>query len=209
MYPAAALLVACGLERGTDVSEAALKRIEKAIGKLSLQQQEICAKLVALEERVEKIGAGNGASREEVIRFLDQFRAGEALGEASLGAWIEASDTPCLRGGLRTIQLREGFHARLLEQRIKELGGSAEAEIPEDVYSRIMQQLGSREQADAEKLRDFVARYPDIDAALRPIHELADRLESDQETQSLLRTIAQDERSTLEFLTDACKLLNG
>ena len=31
----------------------------------------------------------------------------------------------------------------------------------------------------------------------------------DEETQALLRTIAQDERSTLEFLAEACQQLNG
>ncbi len=48
----------------------------------------------------------------------------------------------------------------------------------------------------------------DPEAALKPIDDLADRLDHDQETQSLLRTIARDERSTLEFLTETCALLN-
>ena len=33
-------------------------------------------------------------------------------------------------------------------------------------------------------------------------------IDDDPETQSLLRTIAQDERSTLEFFQQACKLLS-
>jgi DNA-binding ferritin-like protein len=190
------------------MSEQALKRIEKAIAKLGEQQAEICERIMGLEQRVSGSGGKAGASREETIAFLDQFRAGEALGEASLGAWIEVSDTTCVRGGLRTVQAREGMHARLLEQRIKELGGTPEAEVPEAVYSAAMEQAGSREKTDAQKVKDFVARFSDIDAALAPIHELADRLDDDPETQSLLRTIVQDERSTLEFLTDACQQLN-
>ena len=67
----------------------------------------------------------------------------------------------------------------------------------------------SSEKSDAEKVLDFMSRFPDIDEVLRPIHEMADRLDGDQETQSLLRTIAQDERSTLEFLGEACALLNS
>ena len=148
------------------------------------------------------------AARDEVIGFLDQFRAGEALGETSFGAWIAVSDTACLRGGLRTVQQREGMHARLLEQRIKELGGTCSAEVPEAIYNAAMEQSGSREKSDAQKLQEFVARFPDCDAALKPIFDLADRLDDDPETQSLLRTIAQDERSTLEFLSEACQLLN-
>jgi hypothetical protein len=46
------------------------------------------------------------------------------------------------------------------------------------------------------------------DAALRPIFDRADRLDRDQVTQSLLRTIARDERSTLESLREACALLD-
>ena len=190
------------------MSEQALKRIKKAIDKLAAQQQEICARLDGLQERVAQ-GASVGASREDVIQFLDGFRANEALGETSVGAWIEVSDTPCLKGGLRTVQLREGMHARLLEQRIKELGGSPTAEVPEEAYNAAMEQSASREKSDAEKLRDLAARFPDIDQVLRPLHDMADRLDHDQETQSLLRTIAQDERSTLEFLNEACALLNG
>ncbi len=191
------------------MSEQALKRIEKAIARLGEQQTEICERIVGLERQVAGLGGKGGASRDEVIKFLDQFRAGEALGETSLGAWIEVSDTACLRGGLRTVQVREGMHARLLEQRIKELGGTPQAEVPEAIYNAAMEQAGSRDKSDAEKVKDFVARFADVDAALRPIYELADRLDDDQETQSLLRTIAQDERSTLEFLADACQQLNA
>jgi hypothetical protein len=191
------------------MSDAALRRIEKAVARLAEQQDAICAKLETLEGWISGPEGMKRASTEEVIAFLDQFRAGEALGETSLGAWVAVADTPCLKGGLRTVQLREGMHARLLEQRIKELGGSPEAEVPEAIYNAAMEQSGSTTKSDAEKVKDFVSRFPDIDAALKPIHELADRLDHDQETQSLLRTIAQDERSTLEFLSEACQLLNG
>lgn len=184
-----------------------LKRVEKAIERIVDRQDEICDRIASLERGVAAISSSRGASRDEVIRFLDQFRAGEALGEASLGAWIAVSQTPCLRGGLRTVQTREGSHARLLEERIKELGGSPSYEVPEKVYRKVMEGSGDAERSDAEKVKEFVDRFPDIDKALRPIHEIADRLDDDQETQFLLRTIAQDERSTLEFFQDACKLL--
>jgi hypothetical protein len=154
-------------------------------------------------------GGSQGPTRDEVIAFLDQFRAGEALGEASLGAWVAVCATPCLRGGLRTVTTREGSHARLLAERIKELGGSPSYEIPEAVHDAAMQGAGGTDKSDAEKVKEFVERFPDIDATLAPIHQLADRLDADQETQFLLRTIAQDERSTLEFFRDACALLNG
>ena len=199
------------------MSDAAITRIEDAITRLAGAQAEVCTQVAKLADRVEELEAGrsgepgvSGApSRKELLGFLDQFRAGEAFGEASLGAWLAVSDTACLRGGLRTVQMREGMHAQLLEQRIKELGGSLEAEIPEELYQQVMRNQGDAEKGDVEKLQEFVSRFSDIDAALKPIYEMADRLDSDPETQSLLRTIVQDERSTLEFLTEACQLLSS
>ena len=190
---------------------AALSRIEQAIQALSETQTEICAELTRLTERLESIApkpSGSSVSREELIKFLDGFRAAEALGETSLGAWIDVCTTDCVRGGLRTVQMREGMHARLLEQRIKELGGSPTSEIPEAVYKKVMEQAGTQEKTDAQKVLEFVQRFPDIDPALQPIYDMADRLDHDPETQFLLRTIAQDERSTLQFLQEACALLN-
>ncbi len=183
-----------------------LKKIEKALGKISKQQEEILGRLEKLEVGTE---SGESISQDALISFLDQFRAGEALGEASLGAWIEVSDVACVRGGLRTVQQREGMHARLLEARMKELGATPSFEIPEAVYEQTMKGAGDPEKSDPEKIADFVKQFPDVDAAIQPILDIADKLDRDPETQFMLRTIAQDERSTLEFLNDACQLLNG
>ena len=188
------------------MSESQLKRIEKTLSKLAERQDEICEKLANLEARAAI--PSTEASTEETIRFLDQFRAGEALGEASLGAWIAVSSTACVKGGLRTVQMREGMHAALLEQRVKELGGSCSFEIPEAIHDVTMKGAADPDKSDAQKVLEFVKQFPDVDQALKPIYDLANRLDHDQETQSLLRTIAQDERSTLEFLGEACALLN-
>lgn len=183
-----------------------LKKIEKALGKISEQQEQILSRL----EKLEAGSGGNAAlSQEALITFLDQFRAGEALGEASLGAWIEVSDVACVKGGLRTVQQREGMHARLLEARMKELGATPSFEIPEAIYDRAMEGAADPEKPDPEKIADFVKQFPDVDAAIQPILDIADKLDHDPETQFMLRTIAQDERSTLEFLHDACRQLNG
>ncbi len=183
-----------------------LKKIEKALGKISEQQEEILTRLQNLEAGT---GSGPSISHDALISFLDQFRAGEALGEASLGAWIEVSDVACVKGGLRTVQQREGMHARLLEARMKELGATPSFEIPEAIYEKTMKGAGDPEKSDPEKVADFVKQFPDIDAAVQPILDVADKLDHDPETQFMLRTIVQDERSTLEFLRDACQLLNG
>ena len=184
-----------------------LDRIEKTL-------EAVCTEIQTLRSQVDTLVAAGTAeaaapSREEIIRFLDGFRAGEALGEASLGAWIEVSDVACVKGGLRTIQQREGFHSRLLEARVKELGGTCTAEMPQDVFEGAMKQLADTEKGDAQKVLEFVERFSDVDESLKGIHDFADRLDSDPETQSLLRTIAQDERSTLVWLQEACQQLNG
>lgn len=188
------------------MSTAALKRIEKCLEQLSEQQQEICERISRLEKGLGATGA-EPVRRKELLKFLDGFRAGEALGEASLGAWIEVCTTDSVRGALRTVQQREGMHARLLEARLKELGGSPRAEIPEKRYAQAMEAVGTRDKSDATKLREFTARFSDPDEAIRPILEMADR--ADAETATLLRTIAQDERATLVCLGELCAELSA
>ncbi|MFP8876683.1 MAG: hypothetical protein VCB99_07175 [Myxococcota bacterium] len=189
------------------MSDTALKRIEKGINKLAAQQEAICERLHALEGQVSKTGDG-APTREQVIQLLDGFRAGEALGAASIGAWVEVCTTDCVRGALRTIREREAMHARLLEQRLRELGAEPSIEIPAGDVEQAMKELGSTEQSDAQKLLAFAQKYPDADALLQPICDVADRLDHDQETQWLLRSILQDERSTLALVHEACAMLN-
>lgn len=190
------------------MSDAALERIERGIANLADQQESICARLEALEGRVANSSATPSASRKEVIQLLDGFRAGEALGAASIGAWIDVCTTDCVRGALRTIQQREAMHAHLLEERLRALGAEPTIEIPPAEVEKAMKGLGGIEQTDAQKLLDFVQRFPDADQLLQPIFDMADRLDDDQETQWLLRSIAQDERSTVELVHEACAMLN-
>ena len=188
------------------MSTAALKRIETCLEQLSEQQGEICSRLAKLEESL-AAKPQKSASRKELLTFLDGFRAGEALGEASLGAWIEVCTTDAVRGALRTVQQREGMHARLLEARLKELGGSPKIEIPEARYTQTMEAVGTPDKSDLEKLQAFTERFPDPDAVIQPILDMAGR--ADAETGALLRTIAQDERATLVCLGELCAELSA
>lgn len=188
------------------MSQAALSRIEQTLTLLCQRQDEILERIARLESRSTP---GGPPTRTEVIAFLDGFRAYEALGETSVGAWIARCTTDCLKGGLRTIQMREGAHAHLLEQRIKELGGTLSFEVPEGEQREKLECLGSESLSDLEKLQEVVARYPSVDAVVGPIEAFAARLGDDLETQSLLQTIAQDERSSTGFLIDACTQLSA
>jgi hypothetical protein len=187
------------------MSDAALKRIQKQLEKLLDQQTEICQRIEALETQAVAAAA---PTRAEVVQILDGFRVGETLGEVSIGAWLEVCRTDCVRGALRTIQQREGMHARLLGARLCELGAEL-SEIPDEAREQAIKQLGSTKKTDAEKISDFAEQFPDPEALLKPLSDLADRLDADQETQWLLRAILQDERSTLNLIHEADRMLNG
>src|SRR5262245_51138510 len=193
-------------------TEKFLLRLEETLAQVVRQQEAICAELVGMRERVDALAerrpSGTGApTRSELLRFLDRFRAGEALGEATTQAWIEVSDVACVKGGLHVVAEREGMHARLLAACIHAHGGTPRYEIPEAICDKAMKRISDRSRGDAAKVLEFVQRTGDTEQALAPIYAMADRLDGDPETQALLRTIAQDERSTLEFFQQACKLL--
>jgi hypothetical protein len=191
------------------MSEAALKRIEKGIKDLAAQQEAICGRLAALEGCVSQaVGPSANASSEEVIQLLDGFRAGEALGATAFGEWINVCTTDCLRGALRTIQQREAMHARLLEQRMCALGAEPSHTIPPEEAEKFVKGLGSTQKSDAAKILDLAQQFGDADTLLKPISDMIDRLDHDQETQWLLRSILQDEQSTLALVHEACALLN-
>ncbi len=191
------------------VTDASLQRIEAALVKLAAEQSQLGERVACLEGREPARLAPQDSPRERVIAFLDRFRAGEALSDLSLGAWIAVCKDSELRGALRIVQTRESSHARLLGERIKELGGAPHYEILESTYTEVMTGSASLEIDDAEKVRAFVARNPDPKVALAPVHAMADHLDDDPETQSLLRAIAQDELATLELFYAAAARMGG
>ncbi len=185
--------------RRSEDDDARLRRIEERLDALLARTSELATRVGRIESGDPGRQLTTGSPRERVVHFLDQFRAGEALGEASLGAWIAVCTDAELRGALRTVQAREASHARLLAERIKELGGAPRFEIDDATHERVMQGSASTERSDADKVRAFVARFPDPDRALAPILAVADHLDDDPETRALLRAIAEDERATLAF----------
>ena len=183
-------------------SQKALARIEQAIAGL-------CDEVVAIRQRLDSLDGGNGPmSSAEIIEFLDGYRVAEATAAAGFGAWIATSDTACLRGGLRVVQLREASHAKLFEERIKELGGSPKAEASEDLESFLLGTLGDAELSDGEKLLTFVDKAGDP-KVLTQLEGYAARMDADQESQFLLRAVIEDERASLAFLNQAGELING
>jgi hypothetical protein len=106
------------------------------------------------------------------------------------------------------LQLREASHAKLFEERIKELGGSPKAEASEELEAFLLGTLCDPSKSDVEKLQAFAAKAGDP-KVLEQLEGFAARMDADQETQFLLRAVIQDERASLEFLNQACELLCG
>jgi len=175
----------------------------KAMARVEALIRDVCADLEVLRQRIEALEAGTRpCSREEIVAFLDQFRAGEVLGAEAFGVWAAATSDEALRGSLRVIQLRESGHSRLLEERLKELGGSPRFRYPDDALSHEF--YGARDRSDAEKLRAFLALAPP-EKVLPELDRAVARLSADPESQALVCAIARDERATLELLQEECE----
>jgi len=135
-----------------------------------------------------------------VLRFLDALRAAEAAGAAVVDAWVAVCPLPSLRGGLRTIAEREAGHAALLEERLRELGGTCDAAVPEAMRVAAVARFGSPEVSDEEKLGLVLARYPEEGTVRRPIAHVLELLDPDLETRELLRLVAEGEGATVAWL---------
>jgi len=90
--------------------------------------------------------------------------------------------------------------------RSKQLGGSPRFELPEAAQEGFFGVLAAADKTDAEKLECFFGQVQ-AEQVLRQLGEKADGMGRDPETQALLRTIIDDERSTLAFLQQARELL--
>lgn len=182
-------------------TQTTLERIEETLAAL-------CTEVGAIRKRVEQLDASDGQmTTAQAIEFLDGYRAAEALAASSFGAWAAVSDTPCLRGGLRAVQMREAWHARIFEERIKELGGSPKAELPAEAEEFFMS-FGQTDRTDAEKVQAFMAAAGDP-KVIEQLEEKIAQLENDQETQFILKCVVDDERASLAFLNQARELLCG
>jgi len=146
--------------------------------------------------------------REAVAAMLDRFRAGEANGNVAFDNWSNVVTTDCLRSGIRMIAEREGYHARIFERRMKDLGIECKAGVSAE-GQRITEYLSDPKLSDNEKLLRLNALNPDPDAFFVPVCELVENLKDDQETKELFKLYVQDELSSAKWLNYACEALNG
>jgi hypothetical protein len=154
-------------------------------------------------------GKSHASEREMIMHLLDEFRSGEAFAGEFLGRWIEVSDQECVKGGLRVVQQRENYHAQILEARLRELGGIPQATVPAERREKELAFYASAEKKDIDKLQSVAALVKDPAAALKPITDVIDQIQEDQQSKELLRLLVADEMSSVNWLLEACQTLSG
>jgi hypothetical protein len=143
-----------------------------------------------------------------LIDFLDFYQATEKFASQWFARWLKVTKNAYMRGGLATIMQREKFHGKILEQRLKNLGGTPQQTIPAKVRKEDFAFYASA-RSDQEKLDKAVGWIKDPVQALAIITDIHDQLSNDQETKQLLYTVLQDEAATLEWLREANKKFGG
>lgn len=149
-----------------------------------------------------------GSEREMIMQLLDEFRCRENFAAEYLNRWIDVSDQECARGGLRVVQQREAYHARVLEDRLRELGGIPQCTVPAERRDKDLALYATKEKTDAEKLLALTSRITDPAQNLKYITSVIDQIQEDQQSKELLRSLVQDEMSSITWLKEACALLN-
>jgi hypothetical protein len=153
-------------------------------------------------------GQGHATEHEMIMHLVDEFRCAENFASEYLSRWIEVSDQECVKGGLRVVQQRENYHAQILEARLRELGGIPQCTVPADRREKELAFYASAEKKDLEKLQSIAARLKDPAAILKPITDVIDQIQEDQQSKELLRSLVDDEMSSVKWLLSACETLS-
>ena len=156
----------------------------------------------------EALGQTYGSEREAVVALLDRFRAGEANGQVAFSGWEKQVSTDCIRSGIRMIAEREGYHARILERRLADLGVDCKAGVT-DFGRKVTEKLTDSKMCDNDKLLYLTSLAPDPEAFWKPVSAFVDRIKDDQESKELFKLYIQDELSSGKWLAYACEALNG
>ncbi|HEV8713830.1 MAG TPA: hypothetical protein VGX03_13520 [Candidatus Binatia bacterium] len=154
-------------------------------------------------------GQSHATEREMIMHLLDEFRCAENFASEYLNRWIEVSDQDCVKGGLRVVQHREAYHAQILEARLRELGGIPQCTVPQERREKELAFYASPEKKDAQKLLSIAERISDPAAVLKPITDVIAQIQEDQQSKELLRSLVDDEMSSVKWLMEACKTLNA
>jgi rubrerythrin len=154
-------------------------------------------------------GKDNPSERDRIMHFLDEYRCSEGFVAEYLSQWTALSTHDSLKGGLPMIREREAAHSRLLEARLRALGGVPQATIPTERREQSLALYASAEKTDVEKLRSLAILFQDPDDFLQPLTDLIAQIQEDQQSKELLRTILDDERASINWLVETYKTLSA
>jgi hypothetical protein len=155
----------------------------------------------------EAFGRAYRSEREAVINFLDELHATQMETAIGFAKWAAVCRTTGLRTGLLMIAERDAYHARVLERRVRELGGELHV-TPTEKGSKLVELLANREISELEKLLALISFIRDPQEAVAPIVQFASLLRSDLETRQALRLLAEDELSSATWLHEICTVLS-
>jgi bacterioferritin (cytochrome b1) len=141
-----------------------------------------------------------------VLHLLDDYRCIEGFAARYLGNWRAISRLACVTGGLRTVCGREQLHADLLAERLRELGGTPQCEVPQERLADLTF-YSSPEHSDVEKLGKVARRLSNPEQVLQFLSEAIEQITEDQDTRELLVTIRDDERATIHWILESWKTL--
>jgi bacterioferritin (cytochrome b1) len=110
---------------------------------------------------------------------------------------------------LRAVQHRENYHAQVLEARLRELGGIPQCTVPAERREKELPFYASAEMKDVQKLQSIAARLKDPAAALKSITDVIEQIKEDQQSKELLRSLVDDEMSSIKWLLEACQTLSA
>ncbi len=153
-------------------------------------------------------GKSYETEKELVLAVLDEFRCGEDFAAEYLNRWVEVSDQECVKGGLRVVQQREAYHAQILEERLRELGGSPQCTVPAERREKDLSFFASTDNNDIEKLQSIAAQLKDPVEILKPLTDAIDQIQDDQHSKELLGSLVDDEMSSVKWLMGACETLS-
>ena len=154
-------------------------------------------------------GKPNPNEREKIMHLLDEYSCTEGFVAEYLPRWIAVSPHQGVKGGLRTVQVREASHARLLKARLQELGGARQYALPAERREKEIPFYASTERTDVEKLHALATLFGDPDEFLQPVTDLIVEIREDQQSKELLRTIIDDERASITWLVEMYKTLSA
>ncbi|MCE2483990.1 MAG: hypothetical protein J4F42_00650 [Desulfurellaceae bacterium] len=153
-------------------------------------------------------GKSYETEKELVLGILDEFRCAEDFAAEYLNRWVEVSDQECVKGGLRVVQQREAYHAQILEERLRELGGSPQCSVPAERREKELPFFASTDSNDIEKLQSIAAQLKDPVEILKPLTDAIGQIQDDQHSKELLGSLVDDELSSVKWLMGACETLS-